>query len=108
MNQVDQTVTTTTENTGFKFSRVWPWLAGGALAALGVANGFLFDRVNTLQAEVAQVRAASDTEINALREATAAAAMATQQNLAQISTSVEAGTRSASVAAPARGAGCPA
>jgi hypothetical protein len=100
MNLTDQTVTTSSENTGSSnFGRVWPWLAAGALAALGVANGFLFNRINDLQTQVAQERSASATEISALKEAQAAAALATQQNIVQLSSSVEAGTRTASVAA---------
>jgi hypothetical protein len=99
MNQVDETVTTTSENTGFNAGRVWPWLAAGALAALGVANGFLFNRVTALESQVSQERSASASQIELLKESQAAAALATQQNLVALTTNLEAGTRTASVAA---------
>jgi len=100
---VDQTVTTNSENTSFNASRIWPWVAGGALAVLGLANGFLFNRVNTLQTEVAQYHAASQLDLNAMKEASASAALATQQSFAELSKNlskdVETGTRTASVTA---------
>jgi hypothetical protein len=99
MNQVDETVTTTSENSGFNAGRVWPWLAAGALAALGVANGMLFNRVSGLETQVVHERAASAAELEALKEASAAATLANQQHLTEMSSTFEAGTRNASVAA---------
>ena len=85
-------VTNTPENK----SGAMKWIAGGAIGAIMIANGVLFHRVNTLQAELSGQRATVQTQFTELRDASASSATAMNQGFAELSAQLQEGTRTAS------------
>jgi hypothetical protein len=75
------------------------WIAGGAMGAMLVANGVLFQKVGTLQSQLSGQRAISDAQIAELRETSAASATAMNQSFQDMTTKLQEGSKSANDAA---------
>jgi chromosome segregation ATPase len=75
------------------------WIAGGALAALLVANAVLFHRVSRLERDLADQRATAQTQLTELREATAASAATMSRGFEELTAQLQEGTRTASAQA---------
>jgi hypothetical protein len=87
-------VTNSTE----KKSGAMKWIAGGAMGAIVLANGVLFQRVNTLQTELTNQRGAVQTQFTELRDVTASSAAAMNRGFEDITAQLQEGTRTASAA----------
>jgi DNA repair exonuclease SbcCD ATPase subunit len=106
MEQINQNLSSEPIEAGTTLTagKVLPWVAGGALLALGGANVFLFDRVNVLQgklAQVQQVQTASATEVQALHEADEMQQAVVQQRMAELNTNLEKGNKTVVASAQA-------
>jgi chromosome segregation ATPase len=75
------------------------WIAGGALAALLVANAVLFHRVSRLERDLADQRITAQTQLTELREATAASAATMSRGFEELTAQLREGTRTASAQA---------
>lgn len=75
------------------------WIVGGALGALVIANGVLFQRVNTLEKSLVNQRATAQTQLTELREATASAAATMSRGFEDLSAQMQEGTRTANAQA---------
>jgi uncharacterized protein YoxC len=87
-------ISTSTE----KRSSAVKWIVGGVLGATLVANGVLFQRVNTLQTDLDSQRAASQSQFTEIRDVEASSAVAMNRGFEELSTQLKEGTHSASVA----------
>jgi len=96
---MDQTINTNAENQGSRKSVLWPVLVGGVFVMLAGANAVLFNRVDTLKQQVAHNEEASAAQLNEVRQSADAAVQAAQQKVVELSTHVDEGTKSMSIAA---------
>jgi len=87
-------VTNSTE----KKSGAMKWIAGGVMGAVVLANGVLFNRVNTLESELSNQRATVQTQFTELRDVTASSAAAMNHGFEDLTTQLQEGTRTASAA----------
>lgn len=87
-------VTNSTE----KKSGAVKWVAGVALGGALLANGVLFQRVNTLEAELTGQRSTVQTQLTELRDATASSAAAMNRGFEDFNAQLQEGTRTASAA----------
>jgi hypothetical protein len=74
------------------------WIAGGTMGAMLAANGVLFYRVNTLDAQLAGQRATTETEITQIRTQAAESARAMSQGYEELAAQLQEGTQTASAA----------
>jgi chromosome segregation ATPase len=81
------------------------WIAGGAMGALLIANGFLYHRVSTLETDLSNQRATSQTQFAQYQETSASSAAAMSQGFEEISAKLEEGTKTSTAEAKRAAAG---
>ena len=81
-----------------KSSGAVKWVVGGAMGAMLIANGVLYQRVNTLQTDLSSQRSAVQTQFTEIRDVTASSAAAMNRGFEDLSVQLKEGTHSASVA----------
>ncbi len=85
-------------NSTEKSSGAVKWVVGGAMGAMLIANGVLYQRVNTLQTDLSSQRSAVQTQFTEIRDVTASSAAAMNRGFEDLSVQLKEGTHSASVA----------
>jgi chromosome segregation ATPase len=88
-----------------KSSGMVKWIAGGAMGALLIANGVLYHRVSTLETDLSNQRASSQTQFTQLQETSASSAAAMSAGFEEISAKLEEGTKSSTAEAKRAAAG---
>jgi chromosome segregation ATPase len=88
-----------------KSSGMVKWIAGGAMGALLIANGFLYHRVSTLETDLSNQRATSQTQFAQYQETSASSAAAMSQGFEEISAKLEEGTKTSTAEAKRAAAG---
>lgn len=81
-----------------KKSGAMKWIAGGAMGAMVLATGAMYQRVNTLETELSHQRATVQTQFTELRDVTASSAAAMNRGFEDMSAQLQEGTRTASAA----------
>jgi uncharacterized protein YoxC len=85
-------------NSTEKSSNAAKWIAGGVMGAVIIANGVLFQRVNTLQHDLSDQRATVQTQFTELRDVTASSAAAMNRGFEDLTAQLQEGTKTASAA----------
>lgn len=98
METTNNVTNSTTTETGGKKSSAMKWIAGGAMGAVIIANGALYQRVTTLETELSTQRAAVQTQFTELRDVTASSAAAMNRGFEDLTAQLQEGTRTASAA----------
>jgi hypothetical protein len=91
-------VTNSSTPSGEKKSNTMKWIAGGAMGAVLLANGAMYLRVHALEVELANQRAAVQTQFTEFRDATASSAAAMNRGFEDLSAQLQEGTRTSTAA----------
>jgi len=91
-------VTNDSAPSGEKKSTTLKWIAGGAMGAMVLATGAMYQRVTALETELSHQRATVQTQFTELRDVTASSAAAMNRGFEDLTAQLQEGTRTASAA----------